>query len=179
MPTTLNNVWKDELTTSHKVLKDDIVKDDAVENKIDDKDETIPNSKGYDKDEFDDDIDFNEVPELCDKLKCDKNEKADELTDDKNEKYDNDDKDGNDKNKLTNNESDKEVTHGSKDKNTNNDVMTDTLTKQYKDVDIASDGDKFDNDNKDKGIRTDTMTDKKVKHKKYTDLDIGHDSIRK
>ena len=56
--------------------------------------------------------------------------------------------------------------------------MTDTLTKQYKDVDIASDGDKFD-ENKDKGIRTDTMADKKVKHKKYTDLDIGHDCIKK
>ena len=151
---------KDELTTSHKVLKDDIVKDDVVENKINDKDETIPNSKGDDKDEFDDDIDFNEALELCDKLNHDKNDKdetdkADELTDDKNEKYDNDDKDGNDKNKLTNNVSDKEVTHDSKDKNANNDVMTDTLTgkkvkiKQYKDVDIASDGSKFDNDNKD------------------------------
>ena len=117
--------------------------------------------------------------ELCDKLNCDKNDKADELTDDKNEKYDNDDKDGNDKNKLTNNVSDKEVTHDSKDKNANNDVMTDTLTKQYKDVDIASDGDKFDNDNKDKGIRTDTMTDKKVKHKKYTGLDIELNCIKK
>ena len=73
----------------------------------------------------------------------------------------------------------KEVTHDSKDKNANNDVMTDALTKKYKDVDIASDGDKFDNDNKDKGIRTDTMTDKKVKHKKYTDLDNGRDCIKK
>ena len=101
------------------------------------------------------------------------------MTDDKNEKYDNDDKDSSDKNRLTNNVGDKEVTHDSKDKNANNDVMMNTLTKQYKDVDIASDGDKFDNDNKDKGIRTDTMTDKKVKHKKYTGLDIELDFIKK
>ena len=41
------------------------------------KDETIPNSKGDDKDEFDDDIDFNEVLELCEKLNRDKNERGD------------------------------------------------------------------------------------------------------
>ena len=99
-----------------------------------------------------------------------------ELTHDENEIYDN--KDDNDMNKLTNNVSDKEVTHDSKDKNANNDLMTDTLTKkkvkikQYKGVDIASDDGKFDNDNKDKGIRTDTMTDKTIKHKKYIGLDI-------
>ena len=103
----------------------------------------------------------------------DENDKADELIDDKNEKYDNDDKDGNDKNKLTNNAGDKDMIHDSKDKNANNDVMTDNLTKQYRD------GEKFDNDNKDKDIRTDTMTDKKVKHKKYMGLDIELDSIKK
>ena len=81
--------------------------------------------------------------------------------------------------RMTNNVSDKEVTQDSKDKNANNDVMTDTLTKEYKDVDIASDNDKFDNDNKDKGIRIDTMTDKKVKHKKYRDLHIRCDCIKK
>ena len=73
----------------------------------------------------------------------------------------------------------------SKDKNANNDVMTDTLTekkvkiKQYKGVDIASDGGKFDNDNKDKRIKTNTMTDKKEKHKKYTGLDIELNCIKK
>ena len=178
MPTTPNKVPKDEVTTSHKVLKDYIVKDGVVENKINDKDETIPDSKGDDKDEFDDDIDFNEALELCGKLTHDKNckdenDKADELTNDMNEIYDSDDKDGNDKNKLTNNLSDKEMTHDSKDKNANNDVMTDLLTMQY------TDGNKFDKDDKDKDIRTDTMTDKKVKHKKYTGLDIELDCIKK
>ena len=73
----------------------------------------------------------------------------------------------------------------SKDKNANDDVMTDTLTekkvkiKDYKDVDIVSDGSKIDNDNKDKYIRTDAMTDKKVKHKKYIGLDIELNSIKK
>ena len=171
VPTTPNKVPKDEVTTSHKVVNDDV-----VDNKIYDKDETIPDSKGDDKDEFDD-IDFEEALELCDKPTHDKNDKdendkANELTDD-NEKYDNDDKDGNDKNKLTNNVSDKEVTHDSKDKNANNDVMTDMLNKQCKD------GDNFGNDSKDKGIRTDTMTDKKVKHKKYTGLDTELNCIKK
>ena len=178
VPTTPNKVPKDEVTTSHKVLKDDMVKVDVVENKINDKDEAKPDSRGDDKDEFDDDIGFNEALEVCSKLTHnkngkDENDKADELTDDKNEKYDNDDKDGNDKNKLTNNVSDKEVTHDSKDKKANNDVMTDTLTKQYKD------GDKFDKANKDKGISTDTMTDKKVKHKIDTGLDIELNFIKK
>ena len=35
-------------TTPNKVLKDDIVKDNVIQNKINDKDETIPNSKGDD-----------------------------------------------------------------------------------------------------------------------------------
>ena len=39
-------------TTPNKVLKDGIVKDDVVENKISDKDETIPDSKEDDKDEW-------------------------------------------------------------------------------------------------------------------------------
>ena len=75
VPTTPNKGLKDGVTTAHKLLKDDIVKYDVVEDKISDKDETIPNSKVGDKDEFDDNINFNEALELCDKLTNDKNDK--------------------------------------------------------------------------------------------------------
>ena len=62
VPTSPNKVPEDEVTTPHNVLKDDIVKDDVVEDKINDKDENIPNSKVDYKDEFDDDINFDEAP---------------------------------------------------------------------------------------------------------------------
>ena len=107
VPTTPDKVLKDGVTTPYNVLKDDIVKDDVVHNKMNDKDETIPDSKLDDKDEFDDYINFNKTLELCGKLTHDKNDKTDDLTHHKNEKYDNNDKDDNDVDKLINNVSDK------------------------------------------------------------------------